>query len=671
MNTAVIRLCLVLFLGTSIGFYLELPFKMAFLALLYGLLLFLVAYFRAKKILFPDAFFGSCTFLLFFILGIFVTSLNLPQNQPRHYLNLISSEEFPLLQLRIKESLKPDLYNHKFIAEVVSVNHRGSHGKVLLLHPKDSLKMPFLEGKELLISAPPEVIPAPLNPHQFDYAEFMSRKEVYRQINLRNGVYRQVSDESSDLKTAAAKLRKQITTALQKRNFGAEELPIVQALLLGQKQDISAETYNNFAAAGAVHILAVSGLHVGIILLILNWLFSPFDRLKKSKFLKTLLVILCLWGFAVLAGLSPSVVRAVTMFSFVAVGMQIKRRTGTLNSVFLSLMLLLLIKPQWIFEVGFQLSYAAVISIVLLRPLLLELWEPSNRTGKYFWDLLTVTIAAQMGVLPLSLYYFHQFPGLFFLSNLIILPFLGIILILGVLVLILALAGLLPSFFVKAYEFIISVLNSTVEVIASQEKFLFRDITFSLPEVWAWYLIIFLTFLLLKNFSYRKLLAVLSSVIIIQTVYIVQQVKTKEELIVFHRSRNSMIGKTEENNLQLYHNSSGMVEELAMIKNYKVGEGISEVEQKTLQNIYLQKGHFLILLDSTGILPQQIPQQNHLLLSNSPKINLVRVLERVKPSAIIADGSNYRSMVAKWQKTAREHQIPFHYTAEKGAFRLK
>ncbi|MDX1753200.1 MAG: ComEC/Rec2 family competence protein [Salinimicrobium sediminis] len=671
MNTAIIRLCLVLFLGTSIGFYLELPFKMAFLALLFGLLLFVVGYFRAKKILFPDAFFGSCTFLLFFILGIFVTTLNLPQNQPRHYLNLISSEEFPLLQLRIKESLKPDLYNHKFIAEVVSVNDRGTHGKVLLLHPKDSLKMPFLEGKELLISAPPEVIPAPLNPHQFDYAEFMSRKEVYRQINLRNGVYRQVSDESSDLKTAAAKLRKQITTALQKRNFGAEELPIVQALLLGQKQDISAETYNNFAAAGAVHILAVSGLHVGIILLILNWLFSPFDRLKKSKFLKTLLVILCLWGFAVLAGLSPSVVRAVTMFSFVAVGMQIKRRTGTLNSVFLSLMLLLLIKPQWIFEVGFQLSYAAVISIVLLRPLLLELWEPSNRTGKYFWDLLTVTIAAQMGVLPLSLYYFHQFPGLFFLSNLIILPFLGIILILGVLVLILALAGLLPSFFVKAYEFIISVLNSTVEVIASQEKFLFRDITFSLPEVWAWYLIIFLTFLLLKNFSYRKLLAVLSSVIIIQTVYIVQQVKTKEELIVFHRSRNSMIGKTEENNLQLYHNSSGMVEELAMIKNYKVGEGISEVEQKTLQNIYLQKGHFLILLDSTGILPQQIPQQNHLLLSNSPKINLVRVLERVKPSAIIADGSNYRSMVAKWQKTAREHQIPFHYTAEKGAFRLK
>ncbi|MDX1602478.1 MAG: ComEC/Rec2 family competence protein [Salinimicrobium sediminis] len=671
MNTAIIRLCLVLFLGTSIGFYLELPFKMAFLALLFGLLLFVVGYFRAKKILFPDAFFGSCTFLLFFILGIFVTSLNLPQNQPRHYLNLISSEEFPLLQLRIKESLKPDLYNHKFIAEVVSVNNRGTHGKVLLLHPKDSLKMPFLEGKELLISAPSEVIPAPLNPHQFDYAEFMSRKGVYRQINLRNGAYRQISGESSDLQTAAAKLLKQITTALQKRNFGSEELAIVQALLLGQKQDISTETYNNFAAAGAVHILAVSGLHVGIILLILNWLFSPFDRFKKGKFLKTLLVILCLWGFAVLAGLSPSVVRAVTMFSFVAVGMQIKRRTGTLNSVFLSLMLLLLIKPQWIFEVGFQLSYAAVISIVLLRPLLLELWEPSNRTGKYFWDLLTVTIAAQMGVLPLSLYYFHQFPGLFFLSNLIILPFLGIILILGVLVLILALAGLLPSFFVKAYEFIISVLNTTVEVIASQEKFLFRDITFSLTEVWAWYLIIFLTFLLLKNFSYRKLLAVLSSVIIIQTVYVVQKVKTKEELIVFHRSRNSMIGKTEENNLQLYHNSSGMVEELAMIKNYKVGEGISEVEQKTLQNIYLQKGHFLILLDSTGILPQQIPQQNHLLLSNSPKINLVRVLERVKPSAIIADGSNYRSMVAKWQKTAREHQIPFHYTAEKGAFRLK
>ncbi|NJW54315.1 competence protein, partial [Salinimicrobium sp. CDJ15-91] len=276
----------------------------------------------------------------------------------------------------------------------------------------------------------------------------------------------------------------------------------------------------------------------------------------------------------------------------------------TLNSVFLSLMLLLLIKPQWIFEVGFQLSYAAVISIVLLRPLLLELWEPTTRTGKYFWDLLTVTIAAQIGVLPLSLFYFHQFPGLFFLSNLIILPFLGIILILGVLVLILALAGLLPSFLVKTYELIIFVLNTTVEAIASQEKFLFRDIPFSLTEVWAWYLLILLTFMLLKSFSYRKLLAVLSSVIIIQAVYIFQQTATEDELIVFHRSRNSMIGKVEEKKLQLYHNSSGAVEELAMIKNYQVGESVSEIEQKPLQNIYLQKGHFLILLDSTGILPK-------------------------------------------------------------------
>ena len=670
MNTAIIRLCLLLLLGIILGFYLELPLKMAFSGLLLGLLIFLAAYFRTKRLFLPDVFFGSSTFLLFLLLGILVGSLNLPQNQPRHYLNKVSPEEISLLKLRIKESLKPDLYNHKFNAEVLAVDNQLSHGKILLLQPKDTAQSPFLEGEELVAAVIPEEVPTPLNPHQFDYAKFMNRKGVSRQAALKTDQFKKLPNEDSDLRTEAAHLRKNITSALQQRNFGAEELAIVQALLLGQKQDISAETYNNFAAAGAIHILAVSGLHVGIMLLLLNRLFSPLARLKKGKFLKTFLVILCLWGFAVLAGLSPSVVRAVTMFSFVAVGMEIKRRTGTLNSVFLSLLLLLLIKPQWVFEVGFQLSYAAVISIVLLRPILLDLWNPENKIAKYIWDLLTVTFAAQLGVLPLSLYYFHQFPGLFFLSNLLILPFLGVILILGVLVMFFALAGILPRIVAQVYETLISGLNKVVELVAQQEEFIFRDIPFSTTEVLAWYLLIFLLYLLLKSPTYQKLLLTLISIVLLQGSYLYQKANQAEHFVVFHGSRKTLLGKAEDNHLSLY--TSKITSELpGFLRNYLVGERISEIAQKPLQNIYRQKGHFLILLDSTGIYPKQVPQNSFLILSHSPRINLERVLEQVRPSAIIADGSNYKSAVTRWRETADEKNIPFHYTAEDGAFSLE
>ncbi len=671
MNTAIIRLTLVLLLGICSGFYLEWSPKMSFFVLLFFSGIFLLAYFRARNLLFPDKIFGSSVFLLFFVLGVFVSTIHLPQNQPQHYINLTSSEDISLLKLSIKESLKPDLYNNKFTAEIKSVNGKSSHGKLLLLVPKDSLKKPFLEGEELIIAGEPVDLAGPLNPHQFNYKEFLVRKGIMRQVDLGKSVFYTLPSEHNNIQAKAANLRRKITSSLSESGFEKDELAVVQALLLGQKQDISTETYNNFAAAGAIHILAVSGLHVGVILLFLHWLLGPLKRFKKGKIVKTLLIIICLWGFALLAGLSPSVVRAVTMFSFIAIGLEINRRTSTLNSIFLSLLLLLLINPQWIFEVGFQLSYLAVLSIVLLQPLLSGLYFPSNRIIKYFWDLLTVTLAAQAGILPLSLYYFHQFPGLFFLTNLLILPFLGVILIGGILLLFLAVLDLLPHFIARAYESSIELLNGTVKFIAEKEQFILKDIPFSLPEVWAWYLLLFLVFLLARNYSYRNITAVLLSVAVLQMVYIFKRTEQENQLIVFHKSRNSIIGQLQFNKLKLYHNLSVPAKDLKMMRNFKVGENVTGLEEQPINNIYSQKGHFLILIDSAGIIPSHLPTNSQLLLTGSPRINLERVLKQVKPSAIIADGSNYPSAVKRWRKTARENGLPFHYTGEDGVYYIK
>src|SRR5690606_7904768 len=172
---------------------------------------------------------------------------------------------------------------------------------------------------------------------------------------------------------------------------------IIQALVLGEKKDIDKNLYNEYAAAGAVHILAVSGLHVGILYFILAFLLNPLKRIKSGSYLHAIIIVLLLWGFAMLSGLSPSVTRAVTMFSFFAVAGIFGRQTNTLNTLFLSFLTLLIINPMWLFQVGFQLSYLAVFFIVWLQPIFYKVGYSKSRIIRKIWTIISVTIAAQIG----------------------------------------------------------------------------------------------------------------------------------------------------------------------------------------------------------------------------------------------------------------------------------
>lgn len=673
LNTTIIKLTLVLLLGVISGFYIDIPLGLLFIGLTAYLLLFGLTYFRAKNLLFKDPLFGVVSYLLFFIIGFLTTSLHLPKVQKQHYINRITLERFsdqPVLSVSIKEVLKPDLFNTKYVATVERVNNLPAHGKILLILPRDTTNANPNVGDSFLINSELKDIPSPLNPHQFDYQRFMANRGILKQTSVIPGSLIALP-QKTNLFVKAYFLRTKIISSLNKNGFQPEELAIIQALLLGQKQDISKETYNNYAAAGAIHILAVSGLHVGILLLLLNQLFSPLTRFKKGRFLKTVLVIMSLWGFAILAGLSPSVIRAVTMFSFLAIGLELNRRTSSLNSLFLSLLVLILIRPQWIFEVGFQLSYAAVLAILLIQPLLYNFLNTSNRPFRYLWGILTTTIAAQLGVLPLSLFYFHQFPGLFFLSNLVILPLLGLILGIGILVILLSLLDILPIFFTEAYRLIIQGLNNFVARVAAEEQFIFRDISFSFSEVWGFYFLIFCLILLSYSFSFRKLITALFAVIFLQSIYLAKASNAAEErLIIFHKAGKTIIGNQKKDSLFL-HQSTDTSEVTSLATNYAIGEGIKKIETTDHQNIYATPSGILLVIDSTGVFPKTQIRPEYLLLTGSPYINLERYIEEIRPGMILADGSNYSSVIKRWKQTCIKKEIPFHTTGEKGALIIK
>ena len=641
-----------------------------FIALIFSLF---IAWLIARKQLFQNVVFGIITYVCFFFLGIISYQTRLPEFQKDHYSNSISiTYESNLFQLKIKEVLKTDLYNDKYIAEVTAINKSKSKGKILLNIKKDSLKPSLTIDDVILISSNLYLINSPLNPYQFDYAKYMKNLGVHHQLRISNNDILSKLEGKSTLKGKAEKARSLIITKLKESPITPNELSIVQALILGQRKDISKEMYSDYAAAGAIHILAVSGLHVGIVFFILQFIFSPFKYFRKGKIIIPILIVICLWSFAFITGLSPSVVRAVTMFSFFAFAKMINRDTNSINTMFLSYFVLLLINPMWVFNVGFQLSYLAVFFILWILPLFNRMYYPTNYFLKKGWGIITVTIAAQIGIIPLSLFYFHQFPGLFFLTNIVILPFLGIVLGFGIFVIILAVFNILPDWIAVSYNYIIKGLNWFVNWIANQESFLIEDIHFTSEKMIFSYVFIIFTLLIWKNKKSKYILFSLASLTILIGVFVFDKtLNSGNQLIVFQKSRQTLVGYKNGNKFQLFKSDTTKIYKKSYpIKGFRVANGIDYYSEEKLPQIVSYNDKKILILDSLGIYPKNY-KIDIVLLSLSPKVNLERLIDSLHPKLIIADGNNYTSYVKRWQNTCNEKKLPFHYTGKEGAYVFK
>ncbi|MDX1719848.1 MAG: ComEC/Rec2 family competence protein [Salegentibacter mishustinae] len=674
LNFTIIKLSIFLILGIITGFSIDLPTNLLFIFFASLFLIFCISFLRARRKIFDDIFFGICTWSLIFTLGIATAYLHQPKNQPQHYINL-QTVEADVIQIRVIEILKPNLYNQPYIAEVETIylgkNSIPAKGKVLLNISKDSIQQDIKPGMKLLVPGKLTNIAEPLNPYRFNYRKFMQKQKVEKQLQLRKTEIQILPHTEKRLLTHISNFREQLIQNLSEAKFSKDELAIMQALLLGQRQDISKEIYDEYAAAGAIHILAVSGLHVGIILLILNWLFTPLNYLKNGLVLKTIILILLMWGFAMLAGLSPSVVRAVTMFSFIAIGMQMRRKTSVLNSLFISLFILLLVNPYFIFQIGFQLSYLAVFAIVTIQPKLFKLWQPKFKIAKYFWSLFTVSIAAQIGVVPLSLFYYHQFPGLFFLSNLVVLPVLGLILGLGILVILLALLNQLPDILAEIYGNLIGLMNKFIAWVAGKEDFVFTNIHFNIWQNLSAYLLIFCFILLIYRKNFRNLVFFLCGIVIFQSSMLYSKIQHSTlESIVFHKPRKTMIGIDEPKKFTLYHNLEAKFQDEIRLKDYKTGRNINKIEEKIIPDIMNTSMASILIVDSSAVYKLNDFNPDVVLLRDSPKINLERLIRVLKPKIIVADASNYHSYVSRWAKTAKKQKTRFHHTGKNGAFRI-
>ena len=598
------------------------------------------------------------TFTFSFFLGILLYSIHYEPNIKNNYTQILSQNKEYTLQGIIE-----DVKNKNLSIKLQFADNYKVTGKISL-HIKDSISVNEI-GKSILFKTKLTSISSVKNPYQFDYQKYMQRKYIYWQGHTDE--YKVQNKASFSLILWAKRLQNYLATSLDNYPFSNESRGIIKALVLGVRSDIDSETYQEYIDAGAVHILAISGLHIGIITILITKIVNLFLP-KRRKIIKIAIVFSILLTYAFIAGLSASVLRAVIMFGAYSIAELLGNKRARYDSLIFSIFVLLLFKPNFLFDVGFQLSYAALLSILLFLPLYNRYFIYKNLIFNTISDIIKVSIAAQIGIIPLSLFYFHQFAGLFLITNIIILPFLGIILGIGIFVVILANFQVLPLWLVKVYDFLIFSMNYVIENISSYKTMIISDVYFDKMMLFISFFSIgsLLFYLYLRKIKYLYLMLI--SVIFFQIYLIFDKYKEQKisQIIVFNQYKQTLLAKQDNGKITFYHSDSLKLPN-SYIKNFCHNKSIKNVDYQCLNNILSVKGKNILIIDKVIYIDDSI-KADYVLLCNSPKINLEKFIEKKSIKVLVVDGSNFPTIVKKWQKTAEKYNIPFHYTQEKGAF---
>jgi len=655
-------------LGILTGFYFSLSTQFITLLLLFGLACLFLFYYLVNRSYHKEFLFTIIALFFSFLIGFANIHFMKGENNPTDYSHFLKKTN--KVDLSILKVLKPSTNYYKYLAEIQEINNHYSTGKIILSIKKNSVSAPLIIGNHIYTSQKIKTIPQPLNPYIFNYKIYLKKKNITHQIIIKNSLeYLKLKTTEFSFAGLAAKLGNKINKKLSAYHIKPDEMSVINALLLGQRQNISTDLLHNYARAGALHILAISGLHIGILLVLLSFLFKPIERFKNGKNLKLIVLILILWTYAFIAGMSASVVRAVTMFTAVAIGLSLHKATNIYNTLFTSMFVLLLFNPYYIFDVGFQLSYSAVFAIAWIQPLFDKLWHPKFKIVSYFWKLTTVSIAAQLGILPLILYYFHQFPGLFIISNLVIIPVLGLILGVGLVLIFSILFINIPAILISYYVEIIHWLNQFITWVATKKQFLITQISFSLIMMVAFYLAIFSIIYWFSTNHKRQLFYVLGFILFLQGILFYNKYEQRQSsnFIVFQQYKKTLLAVENKDSLLVISNSLTK-KGVSVINSYKLENDISKISfTKSIRNIYSLANNYLLVIDSSKVYKLKNLVHPTILLRQSPQLNLERLINRLHPKQIIADGSNYKTYLDRWNKTCTKYKVPFFNTSLNGA----
>lgn len=380
------------------------------------------------------------------------------------------------------------------------------------------------------------------NPAEFDVEKFYYIKDITGTCFVAADKWTFLPAERKTLQMHALALRSRAVGLYERLGFEDEELALLSALTLGEKRDFPQELKESYSAAGASHVLALSGLHLGILYMLLAFVLPTLNGRFIYRLLRETLIVALLWAFAFVAGLSPSVVRSATLFTLMSAGRLLARDVSPVSSLSFAAIAMLLFSPHLLFDVSFQLSFAAVFSILLLAPALQELLKVYEHgiLYEYIMNMLILSFAAQAGTLPFIWYYFGAFPLYFLLTNIVVVPLAFVVMAIAVLLWAMSPLPFLQQPVAYILKWAVAGMNGAVELVASMP-----GASYALPSLDLFGAVLAAMLLLLLSFSFieRKwrvaVLASLISLTSLATAVVLQGKPSNENYLLIYNNRKN------------------------------------------------------------------------------------------------------------------------------------
>jgi competence protein ComEC len=594
------------------------------------------------------------------------------------------SDENTIVLTTLKEAPVEKAKTYKAQASVEAVNVNGewkaATGNILMYFSKDSI--PNLKyGSQVLFHKQLQDIKNSGNPGSFDYKQYNAFQNIYHQVFLKRHEYSVTNRlNESRFQNALFSVRFAVLREIQKYIKGEKEAGVAEALLIGSRDDLDKDLVQAYSNTGVVHIIAISGLHLGMIYIFLVFLLKPFSRTRAGRWVKLLVILTVLWLFTLLAGAVPSILRSAVMFSFILLGETLNRKSSIYNTLAASAFTMLCINPYYLWDVGFQLSYAAVVSIVAFSKPVYNWLFVKNKLLDFFWKLTSVTIVAQILTTPIIFYSFHQFPVFFLLTNCIVVPLSSVILFAELALLLSSFLPFVAKFVGIATAWMLSFMNGFIERVNLLPFAVYDGIQNTLLETVLLYVIIAGICYWLMNKAkvglFTALVAAFAFILIAS--YENFEARQQQKIIVYNVQNHNGIDFITGKHSAFVGDSAPLEDRYLTNYNLKPSRTLNKVTEATkLADLYVGKpfiwfaGKRILLIDrrfkfeGTSKIPVDL-----IVIAHNPNIYIADLARVFDCQQYVFDASNTRWKINKWKKDCDSLHLRHYSTAEKGAFEL-
>lgn len=606
--------------------------------------------------------------LLFVIIGILRQQLTQPKHIAHHVVDQLQNNDPKHVAFTITKQIKSNEKWSNYEASVFALDQKKATGKILLHISKKEASAIEL-GKNYTAYCSLNPISKDRFPYGFHYSNYLLSKGITHQSWLKKEIISLPSSKSIFLERII-QTRHFLTRKLEQQGLSDDVVQFTKALVLGAKAALSKEMKNRFQDAGVIHILAISGLHIGVIYFVIQWLLKWFLFRYKYRILKSALVIASIWVFTYFTGGSDSAVRASMMFTCFEVSNWLLRRQHPLNALIAAVFILLCIQPNYLFSVGFQLSVTAVAAIMIGVPKMTPLLHIKNKILFKIWQIACVTLCAQIGILPLSIYYFHQIPMLFLVANVPVMLCIPLVMSVCIIYVLSASITVIPRFITFAFNTAIETLLSYIEWIASLEAFVIKDVYILPLTAGAIYCLYLMARWWYSNYKAGlKYAALPISLVIICGFTELKHKAIKNEIWLLPDYNTTMVSLSGES-ATFYtsdtNNSNSLKNKITAVKN---SLHYAEVDTVKLEYAY-HLNHKKILFLDQNFIPNLEETIDILVVSNTPKINIARLLKNLQPKKVVLASNIKHYVVKKWRAACQNQQMDCYEVSALGSIRL-